>query len=51
MINSAFEWAEILLMALMGGLSCVLIGLVAVGMTMFYVGLSVWYFDLKYLKE
>lgn len=51
MINTAFEWAEIVLMALLGSMTCVIIGLIAVAMALFYVGLSVWYLDIKYLKE
>ena len=51
MINTAFEWAEILLMAIIGGCICVAIVLIAMAMGCVYCVKAIYESDFRWIVE
>jgi hypothetical protein len=51
MINSAYEWAEILLFALLTAVACSLLVGIALIMGLVYLARALWELDFKWVVE
>lgn len=51
MINSAYEWAEIVLFGLLTAIACTLLVIVALVMGLGYLARALWELDFKWVVE